>query len=117
VAAERIYICELALVEFASALRRKVRLRELREKDRSLIWESFTGDLESSNVELVDVSGEDFVSAADMIFKHGRRHSLRTLDALQAATALNLEGFAYFLTADQTLAKIAPKLGLELAPV
>lgn len=115
--AESIYVCDLAIVEFASALMRKVRMREISEQDKSLIWESFNADLESSGVEVVDLSGEDFIRAADLILQHARHHSLRTLDALQAAAALNLDGVAYFLTADQSLVKVAPELGLELAPV
>lgn len=111
-----VYVCELAVVELASALMRKIRMREMSRKDKTMIWETFAGDLKSESIEIVNLSADDYFKAASLVFEHGGRHSLRTLDALQIAAAIKIPG-ARFLTADQSLSKISAKIGLRPARV
>lgn len=110
--AERIYLCELSLVEFASALMRKIRMSDLQEQDRQLIWEAFLSDIQAESIELIDLSQEDFRTASDLILKHGKDHSLRTLDSLQLTAALKVEGSG-FLSADKELLVVAKDIGLS----
>ncbi|MDP2212207.1 MAG: type II toxin-antitoxin system VapC family toxin [Candidatus Aquicultor sp.] len=113
-AADRIYLSELSLVEFASALMKKIRMKELDEKERHLIWEAFLSDIQAESIEFIGLAQEDFHAAADRILELGRDHSLRTLDALQLASALKVDN-ARFLAADTSLNSIAQELGLSLA--
>lgn len=108
-----VYICQLAIVEFASALMKKTRMNELSSKDKTLIWETFNSDLQAQNVELIDLYEDDYFKASDLIIKYGKNNNLRSLDSLQLAAALKVAD-ADFMTADLTLSKVAKKAGLRL---
>ncbi len=114
--ADSILVCELVIVEFASALMKKVRTKELREDEKALIWESFTNDLRAEPVEMVTLSEADYFGAAQLIHDHGAVNSLRTLDALQITAAMRV-GDARFLCADLRLVEMARMLGLGIEPL
>jgi len=111
--AKVVYICELSIVEFASALMKKSRMKELSKTDSSLIWQNFNDDLGAQNVELVNLYEDDYFKASDLIMKYGIVNNLRAIDSLQLAAALKVAD-ADFMTSDSTLAKIAKKAGLRL---
>jgi predicted nucleic acid-binding protein len=111
--AERVYLCELSLVEFASALMKKIRMNQLQQQEQQLIWEAFISDLQAANIELISLFQDDFRTAADLILKHGENHSLRTHDSLQLAAALKVED-AGFLSSDGDLIEIADTIGLSV---
>lgn len=115
--AKRIFLSELASVEFASALMKKIRMGEISEEDKSLIWDAFKGDLEEANLQVVSLVEDDFLKAAELIFAYGATENLRTLDSLQLVSALKVPN-SHFLTADQRLVSLAGKLKLScsLAP-
>ncbi len=110
--AERLYLCELSLVEFASALMKKIRMNELQNHEQQLIWEAFLSDIQAENVELIDLSQDDFRAAADLILKYGKGRNLRTLDSLQLAAALKLTN-GRFLSSDKELLSVAKDIGLS----
>ena len=110
--AKRLYLCELSLVEFASALMKKVRMNELQEQEQQLIWEAFLSDTQAENVELVDLSQDDFRSASNLIIKYGKARNLRTLDSLQLAAALKVSD-GDFLSSNKELLTIAKEIGLS----
>lgn len=109
---EKIFICELASVELASALARKVRMKELSKKEKKLIWQAYNNDLLSTDVELIRLEETDYFKAAELIMNYGESESLRTLDALHLAAALRVSD-ALFLTADKTFQNVASKLGVK----
>jgi hypothetical protein len=111
--AKRLYLCELSLVEFASALMKKVRMNELQEQEQQLIWEAFLSDTQAENIELIDLSQDDFRSASVLIVKHGKTRNLRTLDSLQLAAALKVSD-ADFLSSDKELLAVAKAIGLSV---
>ncbi len=111
--AKRLYLCELSLVEFASALMKKMRMNQLNEQERQLIWEAFLSDMQAENVELIDLSQGDFRAAADLILKYGKDRNLRTLDSLQLAAALKVSD-SDFLASDRELLAVANEIGLSL---
>lgn len=111
--ADRVYISELSRVELASALMKKVRLGELRPQDKSLIWESFSNDLLAANVEVINLSENDYVRASELILDHGRQNNLRALDSLQLAAAKRTPT-AHFLAADRVLSNVAEIVGLKI---
>jgi len=58
----------------------------------------------------IDVTGEHFRAAEQLIGRHGNTRRLRTLDALQLAVALDLSRedlVDHFVSADQALAEVA----------
>ncbi|NCO66215.1 MAG: hypothetical protein COW32_00645 [Candidatus Aquicultor secundus] len=111
-AAKRLYLCELSLVEFASALMKKVRMNELQEQEQQLIWEAFLSDTQAENVELLDLAQDDFRIASDLILRYGKTRNLRTLDSLQLAAALKVPD-ADFLSSDKELLVVAEEVGLK----
>lgn len=111
--AERLYLCELSLVEFASALMKKIRMNQLHEQEQQLIWEAFLSDVQAESVELIDLSQDDFRTAADLILKYGKDRNLRTLDSLQLAAALKVSD-GDFLSSDRELLTVANEIGLSL---
>lgn len=114
--AKRVYLCELAAVEFASALSKKVRMGELDKKDVHLIWNSFSSDLKSAQFQIISLFEEDYSKSAELILKHGAEDNLRTLDSLQLAAALQAPQ-AGFVSADRLLNGMAQKVGLQVVEI
>jgi len=110
--AERLYLCELSLVEFASALMKKIRMNELQDHEQQLIWEAFLSDIQAESIELIELSQDDFRTASNLILQHGKDRNLRTLDSLQLAAALKLVN-GRFLSSDKELLSVAKDLGLS----
>lgn len=110
--AEHLYLCELSLVEFASALMKKVRMNELQDHEQQLIWEAFLSDIQAESIELVELSQDDFRAASSLILQHGKDRNLRTLDSLQLAAALKVSD-GQFLSSDKELLSAAKDIGLS----
>ncbi|MDI6717087.1 MAG: type II toxin-antitoxin system VapC family toxin [Actinomycetota bacterium] len=110
--AERLYLCELSLVEFASALMKKIQMNELQDHEQQLIWEAFLNDIQAESIELVELSQDDFRTASNLILRHGKDRNLRTLDSLQLAAALKLVD-SRFLSSDKELLSVAKDIGLS----
>jgi len=114
-AAERVFVSRLSIVEMASALAKKQRSREIGKNDKTRIWNAFQDDLGSENFKMLSIDDVVFGRAAALIRDLGAREGLRTLDALQLAAAMTRRG-ALFLSADRRLAKIAALVGLGMPP-
>lgn len=114
--ASRVYLCELTTVEFASALSKKKRMRELEAEELILIWDNFNSDLKSAYVNLVSLFEEDYSQAAQLILKHGAEDNLSTLDSLQLVAAIKTPR-SYFVSADRILTGMANKIGLPVVEV
>jgi predicted nucleic acid-binding protein len=98
-----LWISDLAHAELHSALIRKVREGELREEVLHGLLECFRVDL-LHRFHLVHLTARIVVGAIDLLIEHGKRHPLRTLDALQLASAQAIErGELTFVTADRKL--------------
>lgn len=101
-------ISELTLVEFTSALSRKVRDRTLSREDGIKVLAKFETHVEGHYYVVLPVRTQDYRVAQAWL---GRlRGSLRTLDALHLAVAE--ASSASMLTADRRLAAEAQVLGL-----
>lgn len=112
-AAERVFVSRLSIVEMASALAKKLRSRAIGKDDETRIWNAFQDDLRSGSVELIHIDEELIARAVTLVRDLGAREGLRTLDALQLASALNQPG-ALFLSADRRLTKTAALVGLGI---
>lgn len=113
-AATRVFVSRLSIVEMASALAKKRRDRTIGMDVETLIWNAFQDDLRSEKMESVPLDEELVARAATLVRAFGTNEGLRTLDALQLAAALNRRR-ALFLTADQRLRRIAALAGLGIS--
>lgn len=113
--AARVSISELSRVEFASALAKKTRTGEMDAKTCREIWGAFKDDLQSIQMQVINLFDEDYERAAELILEFGIDATLRTLDSLQLAAALREPG-SLFLSSDIALNRIADRVGLRLAP-
>ncbi len=105
-----VWISELALIEFVSAMYKKYRARELSEREVELALEGFTETCAGISVEPMGhaVSQEAII----LLNQYGSTHFLRTLDALQlAAFTLIAESDSTFVSADNNLCAVAASAG------
>ena len=100
----------LVEVEFASALSRLVRMRELAETDAAQIQNLFAEHCARGLYRILGVSAEHFRLARDWLL--ARTPALRTLDALHLAGA-TLSG-TQLVTADRILAQAGRRLGVAV---
>lgn len=82
---QRLVSSEIVLVEFASALARRVREGALKQESARLAWRAFLGD-SRGGLRLAAV-GDEVISEARRLIE---KYPLRTLDALHLATAHRL---------------------------
>ena len=111
--AERVYLSQIALTEFASALMKKVRTRSLDMKKQVLIWNTFVDDLGTGEMELLPLDERHYHKATDIIRNYGQKKDTRTLDSLQIAAALDVHD-AKFLCADKSLSSLASGMGFKV---
>ncbi len=98
---EEILLSELAVLEFRSALWKKIREKEIEEKVAIEVIQCFHKDRD--NFQWILLQSDIVESASYLLMKYGS-YGLRTLDSLQLATALTLrEEKCIFLTSDKLL--------------
>ena len=97
-------------IEIMSALSRKVRERELVQRDAERIAALYREHVSQGHYNLLSLDGADIEWAAGRIARFD--NSLRTLDALHLAIAMR-ESLA-LATADRRLADAAKKLGMKV---
>jgi predicted nucleic acid-binding protein len=74
-------------------------------------------DIANGEIEVSSVTAGHFTAAEQLIARHGYKHRLRTLDALQLAVAVEFlsEGLLdKFVVADKVLAEVAALEGLSV---
>ena len=98
----------LGKVEFASALARWVRMRELTETQATDIENAYQQDLAAGCFQVIPMTVRNYQQAERWLLS--RQTSLRTLDALHLASAHTLD--AQLVTCDSGLARSADLLGL-----
>ena len=110
--ARRVYLCQIATVEFASALMKKVRTGTLEMTAHALIWNAFSADLDAGPMEIVSLGWRHYKLATDIIMEYGEKHGIRTLDSLQLAAAFDVQD-AVFFSDDNILSAVAAKIGFK----
>ncbi len=122
--AKEIYLSTLAKLEFRSALWRKVRTKEISKEECEAVIQVFVEDKQKYHWILQDQNIDEM---AECLLTKWGEIGLRTLDSIQLASAITLQGQpdCVFHTADRTLAKLFKKeklpdsegkLGSEIAP-
>ena len=113
----RIVISRLAGVELHSALALKTRAGHLDRERSAALRIRFLNDVASGAISLVAVSEFHYPVAERLIIRYGDRQSLRTLDALQLAVALQVQlriGVETVVAADKVLCEVATLEGFAV---
>lgn len=108
-------ISALGVVELQSVLARLVRTSQITTADFHLARGRFLADIAGGLWQLIPVGEDHFREAQQLLVQHGLIHGLRTLDALQLATALSLNATGpldAFVCADTNLGRVAAAEGL-----
>jgi predicted nucleic acid-binding protein len=104
------FISRLGLVEAVSAFALKVREGHIQPADFAAYRKRLMADVRTRTLSVVRVRAAHFKQADQLLQSHGTTRKLRTLDALQLATALDLRlrgVLDYFVCADANLCSIA----------
>ncbi|MGF1608262.1 MAG: type II toxin-antitoxin system VapC family toxin [Kiloniellales bacterium] len=106
-------ISRLTVVELRCLLSRRRRAREISRKTEQAAFALFQNDILSGHLQLHPLRDEHGAEAVALIEQLGG-HALRALDALHLVIARDI-GARILATADRTMARAAPDLGLEVA--
>jgi len=108
---EEIFLSDIAKVEFTSAIWKKVRTKDLTDKEADFIIESYINDYD--NYTFVELDDELVLLARDLILKYGIK-GLRTLDSIQLASIIIIKSeLAFAVTADDLLKSFIKSEGIE----
>jgi predicted nucleic acid-binding protein len=115
-----IVIARLTVVEMASTFRRRAREGQIDERQRDALYARFVN--ESAGFTVIELSADVLATAAELLLQRAQAPSLRTLDAIQLASALAWFEAARartidpgsFVGADQRLVGAAVALGLPV---
>lgn len=110
-------ISVLGFVEAQSAFAAKVRSGEISKEAAGLLRARLLLDMAAGDLTVIALTRDHFEGAAHLVGRHGFTHRLRTLDALQLATAADLqrqEMIDLFVVADQALLDVATLEGVSV---
>jgi predicted nucleic acid-binding protein len=111
------YISRLAAVEIQSVFALKVRTQEITAQDLRQVQRRIAADFTARRFPVIRMLQSHFHEAERLIRKHAPTKAFRTLDSLQLAVALGLNGqgkLDYFVCADDKLCKVAEDEGLSV---
>lgn len=98
---KKIYISEIAKIEFVSTVWKKIRMNEINETNGYAIIALFKYDLAKFTVIKIDV---EILELAEHLFSKFGMAGLRTLDSIQLASAISVkEHIQKFVCADKLL--------------
>jgi len=101
-------IADISLLEFHSAVLKRVRIKEVSIKTAKAILAAFENDLAVFNV--VEVDSETKQIAKGLLLQEAAKRNFGTLDALQLSAALSVDSVLpvdWFVTADKALLNVA----------
>ena len=110
----RSLISHLSIVEFESVLAIKTRTGEIDQPALNVARRRFRADLARQRLTVAPVHEGHFHSARKLLVQYGVGESLRTLDALQLAIALDLRRLGHIaalVAADQRLCRVTSLAG------
>lgn len=108
----QIFLSELTILEFRSALWRKVRMKDITEETANEAIKCFDNDF--NDIKWIEINHRLIQSAKDLLKKYGLK-GLRTLDSIQLAAALSITSNDFvFLTADELLKSFFIEEGLKV---
>lgn len=112
-----IIISQLTVVEITSAFARRVRMGEVSVEDAISLRNHFLNDVATEALTVVTITNQHFSLAEHLLTRYAIVKSLRTLDALQLAVALDVHrrsSLAALLAADKIMTEVALAEGLSV---
>ncbi len=114
---EEVWLSELTGIEIAAALAKKVREQDLKQEHFPDLLGKISHDLATGRFGIVTIDDEVKGMAKNLLSTWALQHPLRTLDALQLASALKMRSQKpelewEFYVSDRTLAAAAEGHGL-----
>ena len=110
-AINEIFLSDITKIEFASAIWKKVRTKDLTAEEAHDLISSFIHDYEKFT--FVKVDQEMILFARDLVSKYGLK-GLRTLDSIQLASVLNVKSaLSLVITADDLLKSLIETEGIK----
>ncbi|WP_113925002.1 type II toxin-antitoxin system VapC family toxin [Cognataquiflexum aquatile] len=107
----RIYVSEIAKIEFASVIWRKCKMGEVKEDDAKILLSKFEIDLQKFTV--IPFNQQLSNNSIILIGKYWKS-GLRTLDSIQLASVIEIKKeIEYFFTSDLILKEISILEGLK----
>ena len=85
---EKIYLSSLTVLEFESAIRKKMRMKQLTEEETNYVLESFNSDYDK--FVWIETS-EKVLQRAFILLKKYATEGLRTLDSIQLSSAIEVK--------------------------
>ena len=110
-------ISRLSTIELHSVFARRIRMGELEQDGFELLRQGFFADIVARRLTVVRVTDEHFRAAQTLLIEHATDRSLRTLDALQLAVAVDLRELGLldrFVCSDIQLCSVATLEGLSV---
>ncbi len=110
-----IIISRLTVVEISSIFARRVRMGDLTAADATTLRNHFLNDVATGEFIVVAVGDSHFSEAERLLTQYGATLSLRTLDALQLAVALDVNrrrSLNSMVAADSNLNEVVAAEGL-----
>lgn len=108
----KIFLSEIALIEFHSVVWKKCKMSELNVKDAEILLSRFEND--TSNFTIIPFNKTIRIRAQNLISSHWE-YGLRTLDSIQLASVLEVRGLInYFVCSDKILNQISEREGIEV---
>ncbi|MEA1905978.1 MAG: type II toxin-antitoxin system VapC family toxin [Euryarchaeota archaeon] len=111
-----IYISDIAVIEFHSALLKKVRQHEITRNACDIALQKFLQDCEAGDYTIEGFGEHTKEESVSVLNAYSIDYGLRTLDSIQLATALHLHDrdmLTYFVTSDLILERVAKAIGLK----
>jgi len=96
----KIFISELTKVEFRSAIYKKIRTNTLTKQNAHDIIDAFAVDEENYTIVLIN---RDIINGAQSFLEKYGEKGLRTLDAIQLSSAVNVKNQINFAISDDKL--------------
>jgi predicted nucleic acid-binding protein len=112
-----ILVSRLTVAELTSAFAIKARTRSINREDADLFLQQFREDVTSGMLEVFSLGESEFALAELLVERHAFGSRLRTLDALQLATASELRNrnlVDHFVAADAVLCEVARLEGFSV---
>jgi uncharacterized protein len=107
-----IFLSEIAKLEFESTLWKKVRTKELEEKNALASIEAFEND--ENKFKFIPINNSILQTAKRLISKYGKT-GLRTLDSIQLSSSIEVKDLTEkYFTSDKTLLDIFIQEGLPV---
>ncbi len=108
-------ISDISIIEFYSAIALKVRTGEIDESNFISLRKLFAQDIKNKIYKIAEFAESEKKESVNLLLKHGKNRSLKTLDAIQLAVMKSLKQKRIkAVCADEKFCKVISLEGFEV---